>query len=362
MSRLLRYRGGPAALRVLRERGLSAETIGVVAGPASGPKWLVLAGIDRALMETGLVAGGDGLRPLLVGASAGAWRMLALASRDPGRAHRALLDGYIHQVFPPGVPPEQVTAAYRRMLDDVVHDGDAGHVVDHPAVDVAIHVCRARGPLPWRRGFVQTAVGAVTIALNAANRALTSIPFQRVLLHTSPGRFRERFGGKVVPLTRSNLRSAALATGSVPIYMEPVHDIGGAPRGAYLDGGITDCHLRQTYDGDPERITLFPHFQERNDPIWFDRYLKRPREVDGVLDNVLQVYPSPEFVASLPDRRLPDRDDFFRYEDDPEERFRRWNEAVAAGERLGEEFLRDLEAGRIVDHVESYSMDRNNPF
>jgi hypothetical protein len=318
-----------------------------VFGPASGPKWLVLAGLDRALMESGLVSGVDAHRALVAGSSAGAWRALTYVARDPARAHDRLLHGYVHQVFPRDVPPPDVSEAYRRMLEEVFSDDDLEHILDHPSLDVGIHVTRTRGLFPWSRPWFQTAAGMVTIGLNAVGRSFTALPFQRVLLHTAHDRFRGRFKGKLAPLTRDNLREAALATGSVPIYMKPVRDIPGTPRGHYVDGGITDYHLRQVYDGEEGTITLFPHFQDRVDPVWFDRYLKRPRVRDGAFDNVLQIFPSAEFVASLPDGRLPDRDDFFRYVDDPEERIRRWNAAVAAGERLGEEFLRDLEAGRI---------------
>ena len=46
-SQWLTLRAGPAALRILRERGLRAEDVDVLPGASGGAKWLAIAGIDR---------------------------------------------------------------------------------------------------------------------------------------------------------------------------------------------------------------------------------------------------------------------------------------------------------------------------
>jgi hypothetical protein len=66
---------------------------------------------------------------------------------------------------------------------------------------------------------------------------------------------------------------------------------------------------------------------------------------------LLQIHPSPEFVAGLPGGRIPNRDDFIRPIDDPELRIRQWREVSAMSDRLGQQFLDDLETGRIADLV-----------
>jgi hypothetical protein len=327
--------------------------VGAVAGPASGPKWLVLAGLDRAMMQAGLVTGPrSGKRRLLVGASAGAWRMMAMASRCPQESHGTLLRGYAGQVFPRGVRSEEVTTAYRRMFTELLDDAEIDHLLNHSGVDLALHATRLKGSLPWRRRSVQAPAMFLAAMLNFLSRGGTNLLFQRVLLHTRPDSFTQKFEGMLVPLTRDNLFPAAMATGTVPFYMEPVRGIPSAPPGSYLDGGMADYHLRQSYLADGEGIVLFPHFQERIASNWFDRYVKRRRPLPAVLDNVLQVFPSPEFTASLPGGRLPERDDFFTFVDDPEERIRRWTEAAARSDELGERFLSDLESGRILQIVE----------
>ncbi len=344
---LLRYRAGPRALSRLRRDGLGRGSIRAVVGHASGPRWLALAGLDRALTASGLLAPSDG-RILLAGASAGAWRMLALACRDPERARQRLLDGYIGQVFRRGERPADVSRAYRKLLAELIAEDD-DHILDHPKFDLAIHTARARA------GGARAAVLAALLAAGALNYATaraTGIFFERVLFHSRPSRFREAFGGRLVALDRDNLLAAARASGTVPLYLEAVRDIPGAPRGAYLDGGLTDYHLRPSYVEKDEGLVLLTHHQRRILPRWLDRFRASRQPAPEATANLLQVYPSADYVAGLPGAKLPDRDDFKRFIDDPRQRIRRWRAVATASEALGEELLSDLESGRLHDLVQ----------
>jgi hypothetical protein len=356
VTRLLRYRAGPTAHRLIREHGFDPGSIGAFVGPASGPKWLVLAGIDRAIIEAGLLTKessiGGGRRPLLVGASAGAWRVLAMASPQPRVAHDAVLDGYVGQVFPRGVTPAEISASYRRMLSRLFPTPVARHIIDHPIFDVAVQVARARGAAGSSRRFLQAAAMVCAAALNVISAATMRLGFERILFHSRPSGWRPPFEGSVVALTEDNLLPAALASGTVPMYMEPVQSIPGAGRGRYIDGGLTDYHLNQDFADSLEELVLFPHFQERISPNWFDRYLPGRRPAPEAAANVLQLYPSDEFVASLPDQRIPTRDDFIEFVDDPERRIRRWREAASRSDALGEELLADIEQDRVPDLLE----------
>jgi hypothetical protein len=363
-DRLLNYRAGDTAIRLLRAHSFTPGTFGALAGPASGPKWIVLSGLDRALLESSLLStrtnsAPQAGRPLLVGASAGAWRMFALASRNPQRAHRRLLDGYINQTFPPDFTASFVSDAYRRILSDIIEE-QIDHLLDHPRFDIAAHVVRVRRPLGWTTRFAKQAQMlslGLTALLQAISSKGTDLVLERGLFHTRPEKFDDgRFVGRIVRLTQSNMLDAAMASGTVPLYMVPVRDPHGAPSGLYLDGGLSDYHLRQQYatNGSRPGITLFPHFQRRIVPIWFDRYWARRAPSQKVLDNVLQVYPSDAFIARLPGGRIPERQDFFTFSDRPQERIRRWNEAAKLSDELGQAFLDDLEHGRIPDLVEPF--------
>ena len=69
----------------------------------------------------------------------------------------------------------------------------------------------------------------------------------------------------------ANLQPSILASCSIPFWLDAVHDIPGAPRGAYWDGGITDYHLHLKYDcGSGPNLVLYPHFQKSVVPGWLD--------------------------------------------------------------------------------------------
>ena len=348
-QRLLRYRAGPRALRRLRAEGLGPGTIGAVVGPASGPKWVALVGLDRALLESDLLRPSRG-RILLAGASAGAWRMLAFACRDPLNAHRALLEGYVSQVFRRRERPAAVSDAYRRLLADIL-DGEAGGVLDHPTFDLAVHTTRVRYATS-RMGIAASLAAAA--ALNLLTRRATGWLFERVLFSSRPERFAIPFDGDLVRLEGRNLLAAALASGTVPLYLEAVRDPAGAAGGAYVDGGLADYHLNQRYLDGGGGVVLLPHYRRRVVARWLDKGKPRRRPPSAATRDLLQIYPSTAFVAGLPGGRLPDRDDFKRFVDAPEERIRRWRAAAAAAEALGEELLADLEAGRVPDLVEPF--------
>ena len=70
------------------------------------------------------------------------------------------------------------------------------------------------------------------------------------------------------------------------------------------------------------------------------------------MGNVLQVYPSPEFVAKLPDGRIPDRSDFVTFMDNQKQRTENWHKVVDIAAPLGEEFLELVASGRIKEVVE----------
>ena len=352
MAELLRYRAGAQAAKVLREHGLTATVIGAFVGPASGPKWLVLSGLDRALLDLGLLSGRQDARTLLVGSSAGGWRILALASPDPELALQGLTAGYVHQIFSRDDTPETVSRAYREMFAEFFTDSEVQHILDHPRFDVALHTVRCRGSRSKKRA-VQMPRLLAAAAAGCLSRRGARLLFERVLVHTRP----EALGAvdaRIVRLDRDNFFDAAMATGTVPLYMDPVEDLAGAPEGLYIDGGLTDYHLNERWVHDEESVVLFPHYRERIAPGWFDKHLPFRKPGRHVLHNLLQIFPSDAFLARLPDGRLPDRQDFDLFVDDPTERIRRWHQAVSLSNELGRQLCSDLETGVWLDRLESF--------
>ncbi|MEF9997070.1 MAG: patatin-like phospholipase family protein, partial [Burkholderiaceae bacterium] len=90
---------------------------------------------------------------------------------------------------------------------------------------------------------------------------------------------------------------------------------------------------------------LYPHFVPYVTPGWLDKHLpwRRQSQAHPWLANVLLLAPSPKLLARLPNRKLPDRDDFYRYGLDHAARQRDWKRAIAECGRMAEEVMKWLE-------------------
>jgi hypothetical protein len=130
--------------------------------------------------------------------------------------------------------------------------------------------------------------------------------------------------------------------------LKAVHDIEGAPRGAYWDGGITDYHLHLDWcnasnDTAPGGLVVYPHFQKAVVPGWLDKALKWRHKASSFLNNTLVLAPRPEWVQTLPNGKLPDRTDFATYGQDLQARVKVWQAATSASQQLADEFAAWLE-------------------
>lgn len=348
----LSLRAGPDALHLLRERGLRAEDVDIMPGASGGPKWLVIAGLDRYLFGTLLSA--PRTRPLhLIGSSIGSWRMACLAQRDPlaalDRAHHA----YIHSQQYSAKP---TTAEVTRVLNDVLSTllGEHGvrEILSHPWARLHVLTSQARGLAnSMHRRRIATAL-ATAAALNIINRRTLGLQFRRVVF-SNAGDQSPLLGLRDMPtahvsLTEDNLRDALRASGSIPMVIDGV-SIPSAPGGVHWDGGITDYHLDLDY-GDGQGLILYPHFYGHVVPGWFDKSLPWRRARATNFRRALLISPSEAFVASLPNGRIPDRRDFGAMTE--RERIRVWERVRAASAALGDELAELVDRGRVADRVE----------
>ena len=349
MSAYLEYKAGPEILSMIRDEGLDPRKIRVLVGPAGGPKWFVSVGFDRTLISTGFLGKSSG-RVVLAGASAGAWRCVTMACRDPLEAHEKLRITYSRNIFTAADTPFTVGLALKKNVDDFLGPKDLDCILNHPVFDLAVHTVRGRGPCASENRKIQ-GMGLIAGALmNAVSPRAMEHFFERMVFFSGPvkpGFLDNSFHGRAVRLNPSNLRKAALATGCLPYIVAGVKNIADAPPGVYRDGGLIDYQLNQDYCPPDRGITLFFHYQERIIPGWFDKPLKWRTPPKGSLNRVLQVFPGPDFLKLLPDQRLPDRDDFRIFVDNPAERIRRWDKVSEVSEVLGEAFMNHVESGKI---------------
>jgi hypothetical protein len=94
-------------------------------------------------------------------------------------------------------------------------------------------------------------------------------------------------------------------------------------------------------------LVLYPHFQKTLVPGWLDKALRHRHRASARLANVVLLSPSPEWVATLPGGKIPDRSDFKAFGDDHDARERAWARATAESVRLADEFDALTRAGTI---------------
>lgn len=341
----LSFHAGPGALAHLRTHGLRAEDVSIIPAAAGGPKGLIFQHLDQWLF-------GDWLQQaprerMLIGSSIGAWRMAAACQRDPAKGFARLGELYSGQRYSSAKPgQDEIDEVVQQLLREFV-SGHESDIVDHPHHRLHLITVRGKGPLAAAHQPRAQQLGFAQAALhNLASRERLGRLLERVVIGDSRADapwLRERFDTFTThfsKLTAHNLASGLLASGTLPLVMKPVCDIGGLPPGCYWDGGIIDYQLALPYSR-AEGIVLYPHFNEHIVPGWLDKALPWRRTARGPnrgwLDNVLIVSPSPEFKARLPRGKLPDRSDFKIYGLRQDERIRTWRQAMAEGERLRDE-------------------------
>jgi hypothetical protein len=89
---------------------------------------------------------------------------------------------------------------------------------------------------------------------------------------------------------------------------------------------------------------LYPHFQKAVVPGWLDKSLKWRHGASAFLDHAIVLAPDPQWVRSLPNGKLPDRNDFMAYGTDLRGRMAAWTAAVSASRQLADEFAQWLRA------------------
>ena len=346
----LQILAGPRALRRLRERGLQPEDIRAIPAAAGGPKGLILNPLDRFVFGQWLPRSTQVVH--LLGASIGAWRMASACLPDADAALKDLADDYIAQRYEhaPGKAPKprHVSELFEAKL--VERFGGREHeVLSHPRF--RLHVFTSRGVRALARdGRLRTPLGYLgAFASNAVSRRAMGGFLERVIfsdprdaLPVPTHDYRTRH----VALTAANLSRSILASCTIPFWLEAVADIAGAPPGPYWDGGITDYHLHLDYAAlhddeaaaDAPGLVLYPHFQKTLVPGWLDKALKHRHRASARLANVVLLAPSPEWVATLPGAKIPDRGDFKAFGDDHGARQEAWRRATLESARLADEF------------------------
>jgi hypothetical protein len=371
----LQLYAGPKARAAIAQHGLQPQHISTIPGAAGGPKGLILGALDRFIFGDWLTRSSQPVD--LVGASIGAWRMATACLNNPLAAFARLEHDYIHQHYElaPGQKrptAEFVSEEFGRNLK-AFYGGRVHEVLNHPRYKLHIVTSRGRHLLNTEHGL-RTPLGYLGAFLtNTVHRKAMGAWLERVVFssagvdgHSMPLPFGTHdYRTRQVALSEANFNPALQASCSIPFVLKAVHNIPGAPPGAYWDGGITDYHLHLNYPAGAQNaiktgadraqstgvagqndaelpadggIVLYPHFQKSVVPGWLDKSLKWRHKSTHHLDNMLLLAPNPEWVKTLPNAKLPDRTDFTHYGPDLAGRVKAWNTACAASQQMADEF------------------------
>jgi hypothetical protein len=384
----LQLYAGPTARAAIAAHGLQPGDIGTIPAAAGGPKGLLLGPLDRFLFGEWLPRSNQPID--LVGASIGAWRMATACLDASVAAFERLEHDYIHQHYELAPGQKRPTAAFVSETFgknlQAFYGGRVGEVLNHPRF--ALHIVTSRGRhLLNTEHTLRTPLGyAGAFFTNAVRRKAMGAWLERVVFssrgHANDGAASglaplpfatHDYRTRQVALSEANFNPALQASCSIPFVLQAVHNIPGAPPGAYWDGGITDYHLHLNYPAAqsatkniainaystgaagtndsknakdteiPPVIVLYPHFQKQVVPGWLDKSLKWRHGATPFLDTMLLLAPNPEWVKTLPNGKIPDRTDFTHYGQDLAGRVNAWTAATSASQQLADEFAQWLE-------------------
>ncbi len=350
---------GSTARKRLTNEGWQPELFTAMVGASGGAKLLGLGHLDRYLFGEYLTRASHSME--LYGSSIGSWRHAALASINPGKAIATLQDRYMNQQWAEDdsrSPSEVVDGLCEWVLDSLLTPDDIDHIAANPRFRT--HVVTALGlglNSHQQKSMLALGMGKAAV-LNMINRQLLARSFQRVVFSTgvSESCMFKDFDTEHVKIRPDNLRSALLASGSIPFLMSGQRDIVGAPDGHYWDGGIIDYHFDfANYAGDG--LVLYPHFSDQVVTGWFDKGLRwrrnSQRNSNGhqTLDKVIIVAPSRAYIAALPYGKIPDRRDFQKMSQAT--RLTYWRECVSASQALASAFIEVIESPDPLRYVAS---------
>jgi len=354
MSSAIQIHAGKTAFAHLEKHGLQAQDVAVIPAAAGGPKGLILQGIDQWLFGEWLPAAPR--ERSLIGASIGSWRMAAASCADPVAGFQRLADLYCEQSYPEKPSANDVTKEIQSLLQAFI-GGYENEIVQQPLHRLHLMTNRGRGALNTPNSEAKAKLGFVAATFaNLASRSRLAKHLDRVVIGDArdplfwlKAKF-DSFETQFCALAADNLAPALLASGTLPLIMEPVNNIPHTPPGTYWDGGIIDYHLALPYSRLPEKnargnseLVLYPHFTDHIVPGWLDKSLPWRRahtwQHRHWLDNVIMISPSKDFLHSLPRGKLPDRKDFFYYGTNHQQRITAWRTAIAESARMRDELI-----------------------
>ncbi len=346
---------GEKAAEIIRAKGLNENDIKAIVGASGGPKFLVLNGLDKAILNTWFKKRTDPL--FFIGSSIGSWRGAAYASKNPIRSLDIFTESYLKQFYTSKPSRKKVTDESIRILNDFLKDDNIDFILNKSKINLSIISAQCTGLSAIESNAALALSFFPAFILNLFSRELLLKIYTRTLFHdtrnTPP--FIDSFKiSNRVKLTGKNFKQALLSSGSIPFAMEGIKNIDGAPGGTYRDGGLTDYHINIDF-GVKDGLVLFPHFSSKVIPGWLDKSISWRKPDKEFFSNTVLVAPSKKFIEGLPLGKIPDRTDFKTFLGRDDERLANWNKVITKSSIVGEEFMEAASSGKIRGIVKPFA-------
>jgi len=341
---------GNGAMNTIKQQGFHPEIFSYFLGASGGPKWFSLAGLDRVLFPEWFKNVDHQIH--VIGSSAGAFRAICAVQNDPLSAINRLATSYSTTTYSDKPTPAEITRKAEALVKEMVNSEGKKEVLANKRFKAHIFVAKCLGATRREHKFSQLSGLAMSAAANAITRKNLGRYYTRCIFSSPNTEFSVKDPYQLptehYELNNENIHNALLASGAIPVVLEGIRDIAGAPQAMYRDGGIVDYHFDLEF-GPEKGLVLYPHFYPKPIPGWFDKGLKRRVAHQNSYDNVVMLVPSAAFVASLPYGKIPDRKDFEQL--DATTRIKYWQTVLQETDRLGEYFMKISSDGSVVDKI-----------
>lgn len=328
---------GRKALIEIRERGLTAERIKLMVGASGGPKWLMLSRLDQYLCEHFFPKTQQSMS--LIGSSIGSWRMANYAQLDPLASFKEFENIYLNQRYSEKLAPAEITEFVDFVLGKLFSGERAKHIISNPLRKLHVVAVRNRKWLNGKSSIAQGLglLGAATGNLFSSKWVEAMYP--RVIISQNGSSDPYHFEPEIIHLTPDNLPQALVASGAIPMVMEPTKIEGGKNRW-HWDGGIVDYHFPGPFNVE-DGLVFYPHFFPKIVPGWFDKALPWKKAQAKHYENVVMITPSQGLIDELPLSKIPDRNDFTNLKDEERENY--WHTVLGRTMDMVEAFHNALE-------------------
>lgn len=342
---MIEIHAGKTAAKIINEQGFKPELFTSFLGASGGPKWFTLFGLDRYIFGDFFKNRSSQLN--LIGSSAGAFRSACFSQNDPVAAITRLAKSYSETRYSNNKPtPQEITTKARALLEDVFGNNGVTEIINNPVFKSHFIVAKSNGLIASEHKLIQLLGLSKSYLFNRVNRKLLGGQYERFIFGAPNSNLSitdsYNFKTQNIALTQTNLKDALLASGSIPLVMQGIKNIAGAPTGMYRDGGIVDYHF--DFKINNPGLILYPHFNSDPKAGWFDKSLKRKVAAENY-DNVVMITPSKKFIASLPYGKIPDRNDFTDL--DADTRIKYWRTVFSETEKLADDFDKKLNSENV---------------